>query len=216
MDLASVACARALPVRPGDAVLDMCAAPGGKTLVLAQQLGPRGALVANESSSRRRARLRAVVDSYLPAAQAARVHVTGYPGTVFGRARPGMFDAVLVDAPCTGDRHLLAQARELASWTPARPKAASDRQLKLLQSAVHAVRPGGHVLYATCSVWPQENDDVIAQLLSRSAKKGWRVDPVPLAAPLGEATVHGWHILPDVCGGLGPMYFSLLTRRTGS
>jgi hypothetical protein len=210
MDAASVACARALPVRAGQRVLDMCAAPGGKTLVLADMVGPGGTVVANDPSAARRARLRRVVADYLPDPE--RVTVSGVPGSVFGPTRPRAFDAVLVDAPCTGDRFLLAEPAELALWTPARASALADRQQKLLQSAVHTVCAGGFVLYVTCSIWPVENDGVVQRLLDKAKRKGWRLRCVRPThdPPFGEPTALGWQMLPDACDGWGPNYFSLL------
>lgn len=213
LDLASVVCARMLPVTAGSRVLDMCAGPGGKMLVLSQSLGAGGLLVANEPSGRRRARLAMVSQQYLP--RSSGVHVAAYEGQVFGRAQPGFYDSVLVDAPCSSDRHLLGNESELEEWGPRRPRTMAARQLKLLQSAVHTVRPGGHVLYSTCALSPEENDGVVSQLLAKCKKRGWTVDVCPpiVTVPMGAPTEHGWLILPDEPGQWGPMYFSLLQRR---
>ena len=229
MDLASVYPALALGVRPGDDVLDLCAAPGGKTLLLLERWcaavapfdpfspaegaapapGP-ARFVANEMSERRRYRLRAVLRDYVPDDVRRRVEVTGRDGSTWGLREPEGYDRILVDAPCSGERHLLADEGELAAWSPARSKNLAVRQHALLASALQALRPGGRCVYSTCSISPEENDRVIAKLLKkRSAIACVRHAP---SWPLGEATEHGHLLLPDR-DGCGPIYFATIERR---
>lgn len=217
MDLASVVCAWALAVQPGERVLDMCAAPGGKSLVLAQAMGDDGSLVCNEPSRNRRIRLTKVLSEYLPPEVKARVEVAGHDGSAFGHGAAGglAFDAVLVDAPCSSERHVLADKAELAKWGPKRPKEMAARQLELLMSAVHATRPGGRVLYSTCALSPRENDEVVAKALKKLRKSAKvavarteRIGPGGLPPPIGSPTELGWSILPDVDAGWGPIYFT--------
>jgi 16S rRNA C967 or C1407 C5-methylase (RsmB/RsmF family) len=227
MDPASIFAASALEVRPGDEVLDLCAAPGGKSLVLAEALGAphiksqsdlqstspepfnqRGRLVANEMSDKRRARLRAVLEDYLPSSLRERVSVTGHDGARWCLHETEAFDRILVDAPCSGERHLLEDPAELKLWSPARSKNLAVRQYALLVSALQVVRPGGRLVYSTCSISPLENDAVIARLLKK------REGEAKVIAPhfeIGEATEHGWMILPDRTG-YGPIYFAVLER----
>ena len=77
------------------------------------------------------------------------------------------FDAVLVDAPCSSERHLLHDPQEMATWTPKRTKQNAKRQLDILLQAIFAARPGGRLLYSTCSISPVENDDVVEKLLKK-------------------------------------------------
>lgn len=221
LDAASVLCARSLGVQPGDRVLDMCAAPGGKSLALAQSLRldePAGGhLVCNEPSAARRARLSRVLSSYLPVEARRRVSVTALDGGLAPREFPRGFDRVLVDAPCSADRHLLCNAEELEKWSPRRPKAMAKRQLGLLVAALHATRPGGTVVYSTCAADPVENDGVVAKAVKRCAKRfdvavvSHDASTVP-APPVGVRTDRGWLVLPDVDQGWGVMFFCVLRK----
>jgi len=260
LDAASVIAALALAVRPGDRVLDLCAAPGGKSLVLACALfGPRraleeegpggresrsaeaeaealekkekktipagGLLVCNESSRPRALRLQRVLSSFLPqellghAAAGGRVAVTiadasGSPPLPVQRLGP--FDKVLVDAPCTSDRHLARQGKAaLSRWALGAVRANADRQLELLKSASQLVRPGGSVLYCTCALSEQENDGVVAKFLKLAKAQGRDFEVVPpslMDLPDGtDATGTGALILPDRTAH-GPIFFAQLLR----
>jgi 5-methylcytosine rRNA methyltransferase NSUN4 len=209
MDPASIYPAVALGVQPGEEILDMCAAPGGKSLILAEMLEGEGRLVSNELSDRRRARLRAVIEDYVPRDWiAAHSTVTGHDGTRWCLHETEAFDRILLDAPCSGERHLLADPTEMNQWSPARSKNLAVRQYALLASALQVVRHGGRIVYSTCSISPIENDAVIARLLKR--REGEAVVR-PLSFEIGESTEHGWQILPDR-GGFGPIYLAALER----
>jgi 5-methylcytosine rRNA methyltransferase NSUN4 len=209
MDPASILAASALEVQSGDEVLDLCAAPGGKSLILAERVGPTGKLVCNEISDRRRARLKAVLHDYLPSSLLERIQVTGHDGSQWCLHQKEAFDRILLDAPCSGERHLLSDAQEMKTWSPARSKHLSVRQYALLASALAVVRKGGRILYSTCSISPAENDAVISRLLK---KRAGEVRVLSFRSELGDSTEHGWSILPDRTG-FGPIYFSLLERQ---
>ncbi len=208
MDPASIAAANALEVQEGDEVLDLCAAPGGKSLVLAERLRNAGRLVSNEMSDKRRGRLRAVLQDYLPPEILERITVTGHDGVRWCLHETEAFDRVLVDAPCSGERHLLADASEMKLWSPARSKNLAVRQYALLASAHAVVRKGGRLVYSTCSISPLENDAVIARLLKKRAGEVRVLTP---EISIGEKTEHGWMLLPDRTG-FGPIYFAILER----
>ncbi len=208
LDAASVYAARVLDVHPGERVLDLCAAPGGKTLILADALVEGGELVANDRSSARAKRLRRVVEDYLPESLQSRVRVTSYDAKRWGMHEPGAFDAVLLDAPCSSEAHVLADPQELAKWSPGRIKRLAKEQYALLTSALLAVRPGGRVVYSTCSIAPDENDGVIERLFEKGRHP---VRAVPVEVPVGTRTRYGWQILPDR-DGCGPIYVALLTK----
>ena len=209
MDPASIFAAAALQARAGDEVLDLCSAPGGKSLLLAEALvGGEFRLTCNEMSDKRRGRLRAVLEDYLPKEVLARVRVAGHDGARWCLHETDAFDRVLVDAPCSGERHLLADAGEMKLWSKARSKNLAVRQYSLLASALAVAKPGGRIVYSTCSISPLENDAVIARLLKKRAGEA-RV--APLAFALGEPTEHGWAILPDHTG-YGPIYIAALEK----
>jgi 16S rRNA C967 or C1407 C5-methylase (RsmB/RsmF family) len=149
MDQASIIAAQALGVQPGDQVLDMCAAPGGKALILAEFLGDSGSLIANEMSQARRLRLKEVLDSHVPVDVRARVHITSFDGNQFGLKKANSFDRVLLDAPCSSEQHLLDADPTQKEWKDSRTKQLAMRQYSLLCSALLALKPGGTVLYST-------------------------------------------------------------------
>src|SRR5688572_30656865 len=208
MDAASVLAARALEVAPGEDVVDLCAAPGGKALVLLEALGESGSLTLNDRSRRRSVRLRAVLRQYVPASVVERVKLTNHDARRWGLYHPEAHDAILLDAPCSSERHVLCDAAELARWSPSRIQRLAADQYAMLASAATALKPGGRLVYSTCALAPEENDGVIARLLKK-ARHGLVTSRVH--APMGEATQHGWQIHPDRHGA-GPIYFCKLTK----
>jgi len=211
LDEASVFAAKLLPVEPGMDVLDMCAAPGGKTLVLASMLQGVGSLQSNDRSPDRCLRLRHVIENSLPSQWRSIINITGYDGVKFGLHRKESYDRILLDAPCSSDRHVLQSPTHLAEWSAKRVKRLSVEQGSLLASAVDALRPGGEVVYGTCALAPLENDAVVAKILKkRPAMEVVRPDNVPEWA---ECTEFGYHVLPDRAGGCGPIYCARLRKR---
>lgn len=205
LDEASWFAANALGVQPGHDVLDMCAAPGGKTLVLASCLAGSGSLQSNDRSPDRRERLKHVVENCLPRDWASVVTVTGYSGDRFGRYRAESFDRILVDAPCSSERHVMESLEHLAIWNPKRIKRLAVEQGALLASGVDALRVGGELVYSTCALADEENDAVVAKILKK--RKG-QLEILPLEPKFEgtERTEFGVRMLPDLCGGRGPIY----------
>jgi 16S rRNA (cytosine1407-C5)-methyltransferase len=185
-------------------ILDACAAPGGKTLVIASRMGGER-LLANEFSSERRRRLLAALDEHLGPAKRGQVRVSGFDAAAAGARRSewGRFDAVLLDAPCSSERHVLADPSALARWSAARPRFLAGRQWALLSAAFLLLKPGGSLVYATCSINPGENDGVVRRLLE---KYGAAVLLDPPDFTEGEGRQYGRIILPDNSGGMGPLY----------
>lgn len=210
MDPASIYAARALEVQDGDQVLDMCAAPGGKSLILAEKLKTSGELLANELSETRRDRLKKVIQQYVPRDVRDRVWVTGKDGGKFALTHKEKFDRILIDAPCSGERHLLETPKELDEWKPSRSEKLAQRQYALLTAALLACKPGGRIVYSTCAVSNLENDQVIDRLLKK--KEGdFQVLPAALPCEGAELTKHGVQIWPDKTQ-LGPIYYSVLQK----
>ena len=212
MDPASVLAARALEVQSGDRVLDMCAAPGGKSLILAEALSEGGHLTANEWSRARKEKLRSVLRAYLPDEMLSRVRISGHDASKWGLYEPDTYDRILLDAPCSSERHVLHQAGELKKWKPSRSKLLAQRQYSLLCSALLACKPGGRIVYSTCSVSELENDENIRKLIK---KKGDTFQCLThYSTSWGEKTEFGWQILPDndQHPGWGPMYWTVLEK----
>lgn len=208
-DPASILAVRALPLDGAERILDLCAAPGGKALVLAEQMPPSAELTLNDRSSARTQRLRRVVQDYLPKNVRERVEITQWDGRRVGLVRKTSYDRILVDAPCSSEAHVLGDATALEQWSERRIERLVQDQYALLTSALLALRTGGLILYATCALNAAENDGVIQRLVDRG-RHGAR--PVPLEPPpLAEATTFGFQILPDR-SGFGPLYWCLLEK----
>jgi 16S rRNA C967 or C1407 C5-methylase (RsmB/RsmF family) len=210
MDPASVIVARALEVQKDDRLLDMCAAPGGKTLIMIEGIATgAGEIFANDLSPERRDRLKKVIQQYVPRNIRDRVWVTGKDGVAFGMKEPGTFDRVLLDAPCSGERHVLENKKAMEEWSPRRGENLATRQYSLLAGALLAVKLGGRIVYSTCSINPDENDGVIHKLLK---KKKDQVKLIPQETySVGEKTEYGVAFLPDRCG-FGPLYYSVIEK----
>jgi 16S rRNA C967 or C1407 C5-methylase (RsmB/RsmF family) len=215
LDRASVIAAQAFGPVGNLTALDLCAAPGGKTLVLASSLGPEGRIVANERSSDRRSRLRRVLEEHLVPELRNRITVTGHDATRWGLHERNLYDLVLLDAPCSSERHLIENPKHLKLWSPARTKHLAHQAYAMLLAALTAAKPGGRILYSTCSLSPAENDEVVRRAQSR-LPGGFAVLPAadfPADEPvIGEPTRFGRNIWPDRSDGLGPIYFSLLQK----
>lgn len=210
MDPGSVFVARALEVQNGDRVLDMCAAPGGKTLILAEALAQSGELISNDLSSERRERLKKVIQQYVPRSVRDRVWVHGKDAVQYGLREAGTYDRILLDAPCSGERHVLENAKALADWGPRRTEHQASRQYALICAAFLALKPGGRLVYSTCSISPTENDEIVKKLVKK--KKGLiRNIETSSPHPLAEKTECGILFLPDRCG-FGPLYYSVLEK----
>ncbi len=209
LDEGSVIAADQLPISDGDTVLDMCAAPGGKSLILASKLKESGFLVCNDRSSTRRSRLHKVLAQHLPTKILERIRVTSHDATRWSLYEREQYDAILLDAPCSSERHVLQDPKALALWSPARSKHLAIQQFAMLASALEAVKIGGYVLYSTCSISPGENEEVIAKL---EKKRSGRYEEVFNSVPFAEKRHYGSIILPDTAKGRGPLYFCLLRR----
>jgi len=210
LDEASVFAAKALGVEPGDDVLDMCAAPGGKTLVIASQLKGEGSLQSNDRSPDRRLRLQHVIENSLPESWRSVIKVTGYDGMKFGLHKKECFDRILLDAPCSSDRHVLNSPAHLEVWSAKRVKRLSVEQGALLASAVDALKPGGTVVYGTCALSPLENDDVVRKILKK--RPSMRFVQIEDLLEGADRTEFGVHILPDRSQGRGPIYCAKLVK----
>lgn len=209
LDEASVAAAMALDIKEGDRVLDLCAAPGGKTLILTGQLGESGKLTSNDRSSARRARLKKVIAEHLPDYAASQITVTGHDASKWCLYETNVYDKILLDAPCSSERHVLTSPSHLKKWGTARTKHLAVQAYSMLVSALDVVKNGGTIVYSTCALSPVENDGVIEKLEKKRPDRFKLVKP---DIPFGETTKYGWQILPDTAEGKGPMYIAKIIR----
>lgn len=209
MDPASYYCAHFLGAKTGEVVLDMCAAPGGKSLIILENLGTSGQLWANEISKSRRDRLTQVIRDYVPQSLRELVFVKGKDGLQYGIQFPRQFDRVLVDAPCSSERHVLKNPEELKKWGPKRTKKLAGIQYGLLCSAALACKPGGTIVYSTCSLSPMENDGVVEKILK---KKGDQVELVQETHQYFSPTKYGLISLPHE-HKIGPIYMAKFLKK---
>lgn len=208
LDRASIEAASHLPVKPGDSVLDMCAAPGGKSLVLALKLKGTGSLKCNDRSSARRSRLHKVIEQCLPQEYSENITITAYDSTKWNLFEKDAYDCILLDAPCSSERHVLKDSQALSEWGPNRPKVLSIQQFAMLASALDAVKTGGYILYSTCSINPLENEENIEKL---HKKREGRFEEVVLETKASKLS-HGYIYLPSENSPAGPLYFCLIRR----
>ena len=215
MDKASILAASILPIKENNKVLDMCAAPGGKTLVLAMKLNGTGKLISNDRSAQRRTRLAKVINTCLSEPLRQNITVTGHDSTTWSLYEKDEYDCILLDAPCSSERHVLIDPAALSIWSPSRPKHLAIQQFAMLCAALDAAVPGGYILYSTCSINPIENELVIEKLCKKRNGLFEEVsieNVAPKVAAFSEARPHGNIILPDVSEGCGPLYFCLLKK----
>lgn len=236
LDPASLCAALCLPCSSSSRNFDMCAAPGGKSLVLAGCMNEEASLFSNERSAPRKKRLDSVLAESLEDSVLQRVRTFCGDAAVRCRRETECYDSILLDAPCSSERHVLADPRYLCEWSPARIKTLSMEQWALLSSAWKMLAPGGFILYATCALAPKENDGTIQRLLKKNpearictretirsimtenlshAKFSIKLPAscsVESVFDSAESTENGLHVLPDTSGGYGPLYFSLIHK----
>ncbi|NXF02423.1 NSUN4 methyltransferase, partial [Smithornis capensis] len=223
MDAASLLPVLALNVQQGDSVLDLCAAPGGKTLALLQT-GLCGYLAANDISISRTKRLYQILHSYVPREVRESVSVTSYDGRDWEEVEGGTFDKVLVDVPCTTDRHS-AMEEDNNIFHRRRTKERQMLpmlQLQLLMAGILATKPGGEVVYSTCSLSPLQNECVIERAVEIAETQfniNIHVQDLSYFRMLFQDTFFffsdcrlGELVLPHLTANFGPMYFCKLRR----
>lgn len=167
-DEASQMVAHLLDAQPGDRVLDLCAAPGGKAMLLAHAVMPDGAVVAADIHEHR---LRAMQS------QLTRTHTSNVELVRLDAMQPlpfpQTFDRILLDAPCSGTGTLARNPEIRWRLQPDDIAEARRRQVAMLTNALALLRPGGRLVYSTCSLEPEENDDVVREALA--GRNGFRV-----------------------------------------
>ena len=147
--------------QPRPIILDMAASPGGKTTHLMDRTLDQGLILANDASRGRIPALRAVLTTW----GGINLAVTNFPGESFGDWFPETFDAVLLDAPCSMENLRPTPNHPLRKTTQAERMRLQDRQVQLLISGIKALKTGGQIIYATCSLAPEEDEAVIDRVL---------------------------------------------------
>lgn len=155
--------AQILPVSPGERVLDLCAAPGGKATALAAKLQGEGILVANEiSASRAKALLK-----NLEVSGVTNSFVTNTTANRLAEQFPDFFDKVLVDAPCSGEGMFRKDIANARAWSLDKVQSCAKIQREITKYASDMLRPGGLLLYSTCTFAPEEDEGTVSYLLKQ-------------------------------------------------
>ena len=175
-DPSAMAAVEALAPQPGETVLDLCAAPGTKTTQIVEATGDRGRVVASDKTEEKLDALRRTV-----AARGIESVTVCLADDVAARAPDGGFDAVLVDAPCSNTGVLARRVEARWRFGPDDSADLADIQRRLLERAVTLVRPGGRLVYSTCSLLPEENDGLLAAFLE--GRDGWTLADRDLILP---------------------------------
>lgn len=152
-----------LPIEKGDRVLDLCAAPGGKATELGAKLGGTGVLVANDVSASRAGALLKNLELF----GIRNAFVTAETPQKLLQRFGAFFDKILVDAPCSGEGMFRKSPALIKSWKERGPEYYAPLQKDILSCAVRMLRPGGMLLYSTCTFSPEEDEQVIADTLEQ-------------------------------------------------
>lgn len=143
-------------------VLDVAAAPGSKTTQIAALMNNQGGIVANEYSASRVK----VLHANISRCGVKNTALTHFDGRVFGAALPESFDAILLDAPCSGEGVVRKDPDAMSNWSPESVASIAETQRELIDSAFHALAPGGVMVYSTCTLNAQENQQIVNGLLA--------------------------------------------------
>ncbi len=196
-EASAMAVAETFEPQAGERILDLCAAPGGKSTHLASLMHAKGLLVSNEIVA---ARARILAEN---------LERLGLPGVVMNEepahlaaAWGSYFDRVLVDAPCSGEGMFRKNPDAALEWSEANVLACSHRQLEILKSAAQLLKPGGTLVYSTCTFSSEENEEVIERFLEEHpefelvnifniVRDGLRPSPTDWGFDFGHAPIKG-------------------------
>lgn len=152
----------ALDPMPGEIILDMCAAPGGKTSHIAAMANDSARITANDNSKPRLVKLQKNLDTL----GVKNVDYMLYDATKLSQKVPDTYDAILLDAPCSGEGMMnIEDSRSFETWSVAHIKRLQQLQKRLIVEAWKLLKPGGRLIYSTCTMAPEENEAVIDYLL---------------------------------------------------
>ncbi|QDU97299.1 RsmB/NOP family class I SAM-dependent RNA methyltransferase [Lignipirellula cremea] len=176
-----------LDPQPGESILDVCAAPGGKSSDIASRTGNQCRLWLNDSIQPRIDKLREVVAQFHVKAE----QITDYPGQYLTKHLDETFDRILLDAQCSGEGMIdLNHPRALRFWSLARIRKFARLQEKMLSEAFKLLRPGGVLVYSTCTLAPEENEAPVDRLLRICPTA--TLEPIGIDLPGGRPGVTGW------------------------
>ena len=196
-----------LDPQPGERICDLCAAPGGKSTQIAGRLMGKGFLLCNEINPKRAKILSRNVERL----GIANALVTNeHPATLAERF-PGFFDRVLIDAPCSGEGMFRKEEAAITDWSQETVEMCANRQREILHSGAQLVRPGGRLVYSTCTFAPEENEETVAAFLAAHPE----FEPEAVSAPWFAAVENGsFRLWPHLLKGEG--HFAAVLRKKGN
>jgi len=174
-EIASMIPGLVLDPKPEDVVLDLCASPGSKTTQIAQLMGNKGLIVANEIDYKR---VSSLIHNVKKCGLLNEV-IISIPGEKIGDVLPNYFDKILLDAPCSAEGTIRKSKKVLYHWGLKNIQKMSRIQKGLIASAFRALKPGGIMVYSTCTIAPEENEGVVDYLL----KKFPEAEVLPISIP---------------------------------
>lgn len=199
-DIASQWCCKALDAKPGERVADLCAAPGGKTMTIAQYMSNTGSILAGDIHQHK---CRSMTD------RVKRYNFTGVTVKQWDasadpeKALIGTFDRVVCDVPCSG-MGVIRRKPEIRYKSPDLFSELPDLQLQILQQGAKLVRVGGVLQYSTCTLRPEENEEVVARFLAQNPQFVPRVLPISdCFAQAGLPESHQITLFPSIHGSDG-------------
>lgn len=196
-----------LDPRPGERVCDLCAAPGGKSTQCAGRMLGDGFLLCNEINPKRAK----ILSRNMERLGVANALVTNESPAALALRFPGAFDKVLIDAPCSGEGMFRKEEAAVTDWSPETVRMCARRQAEILDAGAKLVRPGGRLVYSTCTFAPEEDEEAVTAFLARHPD--FRPEPVeaPWFAAGENASYRMW---PHKLRGEG--HFAAVLRRDGS
>ncbi|CDW54778.1 Nol1 Nop2 Fmu domain containing protein [Trichuris trichiura] len=225
LDVASVLPVIALDLKPGETVLDMCASPGGKTILILCTLLP-GLLACNDFDPRRFSRLKRTLQFYVPTDSELRRKIVLKRKDAANEEWDELeqYDKILVDAPCTSDR--LSSEDDMNLFKRSRMEERIGLplvQISLIRNGLRSLKPGGSLVYSTCTLSPVQNDAVIESVMQQedADSKVAVCDLSSVAWPLQRSGIFHFHhcryglqVIPSVLSNCGPMYVCKLLKMT--
>ena len=190
----------------GERICDLCAAPGGKTTQIAGRMAGEGFLLCNEINPKRAK----ILSRNIERMGVSNALVTNEHPKTLANKYPGFFDRVLVDAPCSGEGMFRKEEAAVTDWSPETVAMCANRQNEILQSAAALLKPGGRLVYSTCTFAPAENEEVIARFLENHPEFTPEQVEAPWFTPGENGTFRMWpHKL------LGEGHFAAVLRKNG-
>lgn len=186
-----------LDVKPGDRVLDLCAAPGGKSTQIAAKLDGQGVLISNDLNPDR---TKALAKNLEMCGVRNAIVLNEQPDRI-AEAFPAYFDKILVDAPCSGEGMFRKDESMLKYWEESSPLVFAEMQREILMSAAAMLAPGGTLVYSTCTFSPEENEGMIAEFLEKHREFSVvPIDPSSGFSPgeSGWLERHGWKLTEKI------------------